>query len=284
MLKSPADTVRLSNGVDMPCMGLGTWQVPEGEVLRRSLLSAFRLGYRHIDTAAVYGNERSVGEAMRDSGIARRDFFLTGKVWNNDRGYDTTLRAFDRSAHELGTDYLDLYMIHWPATHGEPTTWQAINSGTWRALERLYAEKCVRSIGVSNFLPHHLVPLLAKATIPPMVDSLEFHPGYPQFQALRYCRDCGMRVLGWAPLGRGSLAANPVLASLAAKHGKTVAQVCLRWSLEHGVLPLPRCLSEAHQQENAGIFDFALSLDEMKEIDALPQTGFSGLHPDYVAY
>ena len=284
MLERPADTVRLSNGVRIPCLGLGTWQLPDGDALRRSLLSAFRIGYRHIDTASVYGNERTIGEAIRESGIPREEFFITDKVWNNDRGYDTTLRSFERSAELLGTGYIDLYMIHWPASHGEPMTWQAINSGTWRALEELYAGGKVRAIGVSNFLPHHLVPLLAKARVAPMVNSLEFHPGYPQFQALRYCRGCGMRVLGWSPLARGGLGDNPLLAALARKHRRSVSQVCLRWSLEHGVLPLPRSLLEAHQRENAEIFDFSLTLEEIKRIDAMPQAGFSGLHPDYVTY
>ena len=268
----------------MPCLGIGSWQVPEGNALLNSLSDAIHAGYRLIDTASIYGNERAVGIAMRNSGVPRSDFFLVDKVWNADRGCEKTLEAFRKITALLGTSYLDLYMIHWPATHEEPITCQAINAGTWRALEKLYRDGSVRAIGVSNFLPHHLVPLLARAEITPMVNSLEFHPGYPQFQALRFSHEHGMKVLGWAPLGRGALMEDPLLQSIAAKHGKTIPQVGLRWALEHGVVPVPKSTSKAHIEENASIFDFTLPLDEMRAIDRLPLTAFTGLDPDTVNY
>lgn len=216
----------------MPCLGIGSWQVPEGNALLNSLSDAIHAGYRLIDTASIYGNERAVGIAMRNSGVPRSDFFLVDKVWNADRGYEKTLDAFRKSTALLGTSYLDLYMIHWPATHEEPITCQAINAGTWRALEKLYRDGAVRAIGVSNFLPHHLVPLLARAEITPMVNSLEFHPGYPQFQALRFSHEHGMKVLGWAPLGRGALMEDPLLQSIARSTARRFLRLPFagRWS------------------------------------------------------
>lgn len=284
MLKSPRDTLTFENRVQIPCLGFGTWQIPEDERLSESLAAALRLGYRHIDTASIYANEQGIREAIRASGVPRRELFITDKVWNTDRGYSSTLEACERSLERLGTDYLDLYLIHWPAIHGETTTWQALNYGTWRALEELYAKGTVRAIGVSNFMPHHLVPLLARARIRPMVNSIEFHPGYMQLPALRFCRAQGIGVLGWAPLGRGALLANPVLARIAREHHRTVAQVCLRWSLEHGVPPIVKSVNAAHLEENARIFDFTLSMAEMHAIDALPPAGFSGLDPDHVSF
>lgn len=284
MLKSPRDTVKLPCGLEIPCLGFGTWQIPEDASLTRSLLAALRLGYRHIDTASIYANERGIGDAIRASGICRRQIVISDKVWNTDRGYEATMRAFEHSLDLLGTDYLDLYLIHWPAAQGEPATWQAQNCGTWRALEDLYRKGRVKAIGVSNFLPHHLVPLLARARVKPMVNSLEFHPGYMQRQAVRFCREQGIAVLGWSPLGRGTLLSDPLLKSIAAKHGVSVAQVCLRWSLEHGVIPIVKSLSETHLAENADIFGFMLPMEDMRAIDAMPPAGFSGLDPDHVSF
>lgn len=284
MLKSPRDALKLPCGAEVPCLGFGTWQVPDGDSLEKSLLAALELGYRQIDTASIYANERGIGEVLRTCGVPRRELFLTDKVWNTDRGYDSTIRAFERSLALLGTDYLDLYLIHWPAAQGEAATWQAMNCGTWRALEDLYLKGRVKAIGVSNFLPHHLVPLLARARIIPMVNSIEFHPGHLQLPAVRFCREHGIALMGWAPIGRGLLLNNPTLARIAAAHGKSIPQVCLRWSLEHGVIPVVKSLSPEHLKENAEVFDFTLSASEMHEIDTIAPTAFSGLDPDHVSF
>ncbi len=284
MLSSPKSTVSLSNGVQIPCLGFGSWHAPENQTLEDAVLTALELGYRHIDTAAVYSNEHGIGNALKASGLPRSEIFLTDKLWNTERNYDAALRSFDRSLELLGTDYIDLYMIHWPASRGESAVWQSANAGTWRALERLCREKRVRAIGVSNFLPHHLIPLLCRSEIAPMVNTIEFHPGYPQAETVMQSKKLGMHILGWAPLGRGTLLESPVLSEIGSLHGKTPAQVCLRWSLQHGVLPIARSLSRQHLKENTEIFDFSLSADEMHRIDAMPLSGFSGLHPDYVSY
>lgn len=284
MLRSPRDTVKLSADAEIPCLGFGTWQVPEGRSLEQALLEAIRLGYRHIDTASIYANEHSIGDVIRSCGVPRGELFITDKVWNMDRGYSSTIQAFERSLALLGTDYLDLYLIHWPAAQGETTTWQALNSGTWRALEDLYLQGRVRAIGLSNFLPHHMVPLLARARIVPMVNSIEFHPGYLQRPAVKFCREHGISVIGWSPLGRGALLNDPTLRRIAAAHGRTVPQVCLRWSLEHGVVPVVKSLSPAHLKENADIFGFTLPIEDMRAIDQIPLSGFSGLDPDHVSF
>lgn len=175
-----ASGFRLANNVKIPCIGLGTWQVPDDEKLIEHIHDAINIGYRHIDTAFIYGNEAGVGEAIRTCGVPREQIFVTTKLWNADRGYDAAMRAFDNALQKMDLSYLDMFLIHWPAAKGEPMTWQSINSGTWRALEDLYEQGVVRAIGVSNFLSHHLVPLLARARIAPMVNQIEFHPGYRQ--------------------------------------------------------------------------------------------------------
>ena len=200
-----ASGFKLSNGVTMPCIGLGTWQVPDDDVLVKAIHSAVNLGYRHIDTAHIYGNERSVGVAVRTCGVPRSKLFVTSKLWNTDRGYKETLEAFERTMDALQIGYLDLFLMHWPAARGEAMTWQSINSGTWRAMEEIYRRGRVRAIGVSNFLVHHLVPLLARAEVVPMVNQIEFHPGYMQKATFDFCRSHGIQVEAWSPLGRGAL-------------------------------------------------------------------------------
>ncbi|MCF0252981.1 MAG: aldo/keto reductase [Duodenibacillus sp.] len=275
---------QLSNGVAVPCLGLGTWQVPDDDALVRAVTAAIGAGYRHIDTAHIYGNERGVGEAVRACGLPRSKIFVTSKLWNADRGYKETLAAFERTLQIMDIGYLDLYLMHWPAAKGETMTWQSINSGTWRAMEEIYESGRVRAIGVSNFLVHHLVPLLARCRIAPMVNQLEFHPGYWQKATFEYCRQQGIRVCAWSPLGRGALIRHPALLELAAKYGVTPAQVSLRWCLQHGVAALCKSLNPAHQAQNADLFSFSLSPEDMQRLDDLPQTCFSGLDPDHVTF
>lgn len=273
----------LSNGVRIPSVGYGTWQTPDGCTAVHSVKLALSCGYRHIDTAAVYGNERSVGAGIRASGLDRSELFVTSKVWNTARGYKSTLAAFRRTLEDLGLDYLDLYLIHWPASAHQFDDWRELNRDSWRAMTELYRAGKVRAIGVSNFLPHHLEPLMDCA-VPPMVDQIEFHPGMMQEETVRYCRRHGILVEGWSPLGCGRVLEQETLCAIAARHGRTAAQVCIRWALQHGVVPLPKSVTPSRIQENTEVFDFCLTAEEMAAIDALPPFGGSGLPPDEVDF
>ena len=279
-----ASGFKLSNGVRIPCIGFGTWQIPDDDELVAHIHDAISIGYRHIDTAHIYGNERSVGRAVRTCGLPREKIFVTSKLWNTDRGYDETIAAFNKTLETLGLDYLDLYLIHWPAARGEPMTWQSINSGTWRAMEDLYKSGRVRAIGVSNFLVHHLVPLLARATIAPMVNQIEFHPGYTQSPTVEFCKERGIQIESWAPLGRGALIRHPVMVELGEKYGVSSAQIALRWCLQHGAVALPKSLNPERRRQNADLFSFSIEDEDMERLDSLPQTGFSGLDPDHVTF
>lgn len=284
MFQSLEDKFELSNSVRMPCIGFGTWQIPNDSGLESAVASAIQLGYRQFDTAQIYSNAAAIGRAVHDSGLPRDEFFITSKIWTSNRSYEGVFASFKDIIDQLKTPYLDLLLIHWPAAQGEPMVWQSQNIGTWRALEELYELGRVRAIGVSNFLPHHLVPLLARAKIKPMVNQLELHPGYPQFGAVNFCCRHGIAVQAWSPLGRGGLLKNPLLISIADAHGVTPAQVALRWSLQHGFLPIAKALDMQHQKQNINLFSFELTDDEMTRLDSMPQTAFSGLHPDTVTF
>lgn len=276
--------MNLSNGHSIPTPGFGTFKIQDGEVCVNAVCDAIAAGYTHIDTAAVYGNERSVGEGVRSSGKAREELFITSKVWNTERGHDTTLRACEKTLKDLGMDYLDLYLIHWPANRlqfGDKA--ESINVETWKAMERLADEGLVRSIGVSNFYPQHLVPILASANIVPVVDQIEFHPGLLQEDTVVLCRQNNMLVEAWSPLGRGRLLDHPMLVEMAVRYGKTTAQVVLRWVMQKNVLPLVKSTHVERIRENLQIFDFELTVEDMARIDAFPETRFSG-HPDEVTF
>lgn len=277
-------TFRLNNGRSIPPLGIGTWQLPENPQLIESLIGAIRMGYRYIDTAAIYENESCVGEAIRDCGLPRENLFILSKCWTANRTYDSVLRAFDDTIRRLHLDYLDCYLIHWPCTKGDLLAWQSVNIGTWRAFERLYDEGLVKSIGISNFLVHHLVSFLSKANVKPAVNQLEFHPGYMQKRTLDFCQKEGILVQAWSPLGHGQLTDAPSIKAIGEKYGKSAPQVCLRWCLQHNVLPITRALSNIHQAENFNIFDFELTAEDMTAMDALPLMGFSGLEPDHVSF
>lgn len=279
-----AETIVLSNGVVMPTIGFGTWQIPTNESFDSTIHTAIQLGYRHFDTAQIYGNAERIGQAMRASSVQRSDFFITSKIWTSHRSYQAAREAFEEITSQMQTDYLDLFLIHWPASQGEPMVWQSQNAGAWRALEELYHESRVRAIGLSNFLPHHLVPLLARAKVKPMVNQLELHPGYTQRSAVAFSRAKGITVQAWSPLGRGMLLRHPTIERIAAARGKTPAQIALRWCIETGVAPIPKSTELKHQQENLAIFDFSLTPEDMAELNAMPQTAFSGLHPDTVTF
>ena len=279
-MENLSSTRTLANGVKIPCIGYGTWQTPGGDVARDSVKKALELGYRHVDTATVYGNEASVGEGIRLSGVKREDVFLTTKQWTNERGFENTVAAAERALKTLGVDYLDLYLVHWPAVEKLSPDWAAINAETWRGFEKLYKDGKVRAIGVSNFMPAQLAALKARAEVQPMVDQVEFHPGYIQRNVLDYCRENGIVVEAWSPLGSGRLLADPLVNEIGAAHGKSAAQTCVRYALQHGIVPLPKSVTPERITANADVFDFALTDAEMAALDAMPETGYSGYHPD----
>ncbi len=275
----------LSNGVQIPVIGYGTWQALEGETAYQAIQAALAAGYTHIDTAAVYGNEKSIGRAIKDAGIDRASLFITSKVWNTERGYDKTHQAFEKTLSDLGTDYLDLYLIHWPANAQQfPEQWAALNAETWRALEELYQAGRIKAIGVSNFLVHHLEALLETAQVVPMVNQIEFHPGFMQESVVAFCTAHHILVQAWAPLGTGKMLGNETLISIANKYEVSTAQLCIKWCLQHGTLPLPKSVTPARMQENKAVFDFTISDADRQTIDALPYIGGSGLNPDTIAF
>lgn len=266
------DTTTLHNGVKMPWVGLGVFKVTEGEEVVQSVKAAIKNGYISIDTAAIYKNEEGVGQAIKESGVPREELFITSKVWNSDQGYESTLAAFETSLNKLGLEYLDLYLIHWPGKNKY--------KDTWKALEKLYKDGRVRAIGVSNFLVHHLEDLISTAEIKPMVNQVEFHPHLTQKELLAYCKKEGIQMEAWSPLKQGQLLNEPVLEDLAHKYNKSVAQVILRWDLQHGVVTIPKSIKEHRIIENADLFDFELSAEDMEKIDGLNQDSRAGSHPD----
>ncbi len=265
-------SIKLNHGTPMPWLGFGVFQIPSGRQTYDAVRTALKVGYRAIDTAAAYGNEEDVGRAIRDSGVDRNKVFVTTKVWNTDQGYDSTLKAFETSKTKLALDTLDLYLIHWPAKR-EFTE-------TWRAMEKLQREGQIRAIGVSNFLVHHLETLLEKAEVIPAVNQVEFHPLNVQPALLEFCKNNRIRVEAWSPLGRGRFFDMPTIREIAEKHGRSPAQVLIRWDLQHEVVTIPRSTQEAHIRENSEVFDFELSGEEMSRLDALDEGRRIGPDPD----
>ena len=282
-MKSLKDTFHLNNGYEIPCVGFGTWQTPDGETAVMAVSEAIRAGYRHIDTAACYNNEVGVGQGIMASGIEREKLFVTSKVWNTERGYEKTIAAFEKTLADLGLDYLDLYLIHWPASASQYDNWEKINLETWRAMTELYKAGRIKSIGVSNFMSHHLEALM-KTEVPPMVNQIEYHPGLMQAETVDYCKKHNILVEAWSPLGTGRMLNNETLKSIAAKYGKSVAQLCIRWCLQNGVLPLPKSVTPSRITENTGVFDFEITAEDMRSINDMPYFGGSGLHPDEVNF
>ncbi len=274
----------LNNGITIPSVGFGTYRLPDDDSTAGIISQAVADGYRNIDCAAYYGNQAAIGRGISGCGTERADLFVSSKVWNTDRGYDTTLRAFETTLGELGLDYLDLYLIHWPASPAQTDRWEEINRATWKAMERLVDEHAVRAIGVCNFRPNHLQSLLATANIPPAVNQIEYHPGEMQRPTVDYCRDNNILIEAWSPLARGRMFDNPVLQSIAEHHNRSVAQVSLRWELQHRVVPIPKSATPSRIAQNLDVYDFALSPDEMSAIDALDGLDSSGLDPDTINF
>src|SRR5699024_6983692 len=260
MILSQPSMIHLANDVSIPQLGLGVYKVTPEEVYD-TVKSALELGYRHIDTASFYENEEGVGQAIKDSGIPREDIFITTKVWNNEQGFDNTLAAYERSLHKLQIDAADLYLIHWPVPNIFPDT--------WKALEKLYSEGRVKAIGVSNFLVHHVEELLQTAKIKPVANQIELHPKLMQKSTVDYCKEKGIAIQSWSPLGRARYLNDQVLHSLAKRYHKTPAQIIIRWHLQHGFIVIPKSTNPKRQKENISVFDFTLSHEDMKLIDEL---------------
>ncbi|MCX2926837.1 aldo/keto reductase [Streptomyces sp. NEAU-W12] len=265
--------ITLNNGVTMPQLGFGVWQVPDPEA-ETAVTAALEAGYRSIDTAAVYGNEEGTGRAVAASGIPREDLFVTTKLWNDDQGYDTTLRAFDTSLSKLGLDYVDLYLIHWPM----PARGRYVD--TYRAFEKLHAEGRIRAIGVSNFLPEHLEHLLEETSVVPAVNQIELHPHLQQSAAREYHAERGIATEAWSPLGSGKgLLEVPAIVAIARKHGRTPAQVVLRWHLQLGNVVIPKSVTPSRIEENIDVFDFSLDTEDLAAINALNEDRRLGSDP-----
>lgn len=277
---STEDKFVLANGVEIPCIGYGTWQTPSGDVARESVKHALEVGYRHVDTAAIYGNEEDVGAGIIASGINRSDIFLTTKHWISERGYEKTLAAVDESLKRLKTDYIDLYLIHWPCVEKISSDWREINASTWAGFEKAYKDGKIRAIGVSNFLPEHITALEENAEIMPMVNQIEFHPGYYQPENVKWCIEHGMVVEAWSPLGSGAVLKDATLNRLAEKYNVSVAQLCVRFALQSGVLPLPKSVHFERIEQNRDVFNFEISEEDMVAIKTMPPVGYSTYHPN----
>ena len=282
-INSIQDTYTLNNGSAIPCFGLGTYLYENGKTGYDCVRVAIEKGYRLIDTASYYANEAVVGAAVRDSNVAREKLFVVSKLWNADQGFDSTLKAFDKSMDALGLDYLDLYLIHWPIAKGHQQDWAKMNRETWRAMERLYEQGRIRAIGVSNFKPHHIDALMQTAKIAPMVNQIEIHPGFNQDETVSYCRTAAIAVEAWSPLGRAKVLNDKTLLDIASAHNKSAAQVCLRWLVQRNIIPLPKSANPERIAQNADIFDFCLDDGEMRAISDMNRID-GGWDSDKVAY
>lgn len=270
---SKVPPIILNNGVEMPQLGFGVWQVPDDEA-ERAVATALEAGYRSIDTAAIYGNEKGTGRGLAGSGVARKDLFVTTKLWNADQGYDSTLRAFDASLEKLGLDYVDLYLIHWPM----PAKEKYID--TYKAFEKLYADGRAKSIGVSNFLPEYLEKLIGATSVIPAVNQIELHPHLQQHASREYHAEQGIATEAWSPLGSGKgLLEVPAIVAIAQKHNRTPAQIVLRWHLQLGNVVIPKSVTPSRIKENIDVFDFSLDTEDIAAISALNEDRRVGSNP-----
>ncbi|MBN2532510.1 MAG: aldo/keto reductase [Spirochaetales bacterium] len=272
MSKGLNDCTMLSNGVNMPWLGFGVFKIPDGDDVVKTVNIALEIGYRSIDTASIYGNERGVGKAIKESSIPREEIFITTKIWNSDQGYDNTLNAFEESLKKLDIDYVDLYLIHWPGKN--------LYIKTWKAMERIYQYGRARAIGVSNFHIHHLHNLMSHCDINPMVNQVEFHPFLLQPELIRFCMDNNIQIEAWSPLTKGLYLHHPVITTIAEKYNKTPAQVLLRWDIQHCVVCIPKSVHRERIEENTCIFDFELVEADMDALDALNEGKRLGPDPN----
>ncbi|NLN05144.1 MAG: aldo/keto reductase [Clostridiaceae bacterium] len=268
--------IELNNGVMIPGIGFGTYKTGYS-----TIKLAIECGYRYFDTASKYENEEDVGLAIKNSGVPRNEFFVATKAWRDEMGYHESKKAFNRSLERLQMDYVDLYIIHWPKPTSDYKGWEELVMETWKAFEEIYKEKKARAIGLSNFLPHHLDIILENCEVKPMTNQLEVHPGYSQDYALSYCKDNSILVQAWSPLGRERVLNHPLILELANKYGATSAQVCIRYAVQRGIVPIPKASSMERMKSNLDVFSFEIDKQDMHRLITLPQTGWSGEHPDF---
>ena len=274
-------TTTLINGLSIPTIGLGTWQVTEN--VESIIHTGLNAGYRHIDTAVVYGNEEAIGNAIAASDIIREDIFLTTKIWNSNRGYDLVMQSFEESLERLQTDYVDLLLLHWPEKTSTEN-WDEINASSWKALEELYLSGKVKAIGVSNFMVVHLNSLLKKCSIKPMINQIEYHPGYLQDDVVRYCKEHSITVEAWSPIGSGRLLQHPLLKDLAQKYNISVAQLCIQFAIQNELVVLPKSTNPENIKNNLHLPKFIIDEHDMALINNMEEAGWSGLDPDKVDF
>lgn len=273
------EKLKLSNNLQLPIMGYGTYKAGNGETVV-AIKNAIKAGYKYFDTAAFYKNEKGIASAMAEMGVKREDVQIASKVWKEDMGYDSTLRAFEKSLKELNTNYLDVYLIHWPKENPNDENWKKKNIQTWKAMEEIYKQGLVKAIGVSNFLPHHLINLMDNCDIKPMINQLELHIGYIQKTAVDFCVKNDILLQAWSPLGRARVLNENTLIDMSKKYNKTVAQLCIRFLIQLGIMPIVKSSSIERMNENIDVFDFEIQRDDMYYLMCLNQIGWSGEHPD----
>lgn len=269
----------LNNGVEIPAIAFGTYKAADGksaDVIR----AAIEAGYRYFDTASFYGTETYLAQAVRESEISRDEIFIASKLWKTEMGYENVKYAFERSLDKLNTDYLDLYLIHWPLPDPEYKDWKQLDKETWRAMEELYQAGKVRAIGLSNFLPHHIDNILEDCTVRPAVDQIEYHPGYSQEAAVQYCKERNILVQAWSPIGRQRVLEEPLVLELAGKYAVSPAQICLKFAVQRGIIPLPKSSSVERMKENLDLYSFEMEREDIWRLATMPQAGWSGEHPD----
>lgn len=278
-MESIYDCFKLNNDMKIPCVGFGTYKAAEGNNVE-ILKTAIKAGYRYFDTASFYQTEEFVGQAIRESNLPREDFFLVSKMWKDEMGYQQTKDALEKSLKRLGTDYLDIYLIHWPRPSADCENWKELDLETWRAMEELQKEGKIRGLGLSNFLPHHIKNILENGTVKPVVNQLELHPGYMQQAAVQYCKEHGIQMQAWSPIGRRRILEDGLILELAGKYQVSPAQLCLRFLLQNDIIPLPKSSSMERMKQNMDLFHFEISEEDVSRLATMPQAGWSGEHPD----
>lgn len=278
-MKSIYDCYVLNNGIEIPCLGFGTYKTAEKNNVD-VLKTAIQAGYRYFDTASFYFTEEYLGQAIKESKVPREEFFIVSKMWRDEMGYAGTKKALEDSLRKLQTDYLDLYLIHWPRPSAICENWKEIDLETWRAMEELQQEGKIRGLGLSNFLPRHLENILQNGKVKPVVNQLELHPGYMQMSAVQYCKKHEIQLQAWSPLGRQRVTGHKLMLELADKYQVSPSQICLRYLIQHGIIPLPKSSTMERMKQNMDVFGFEIEPEDMYRIDSMPQTGWSGEHPD----